>query len=67
MTNKKLKEKEMRKVIKRGHGEGDRVKGIREYENKTIINKRLLGEVERRDWGGFRIVVILREEDKGKG
>ena len=37
-----------------------------EYENKTIINKELLEEVDERNWEGFRIIVVLKEDDKEK-
>ena len=39
---------------------------MREYENKTIINKELLEEVDKRNWEGFRIIVLLKEDDKEK-
>ena len=39
---------------------------MREYENKTIVNNKLLEEVNERNWEGFRIIVVLKEDDKEK-
>lgn len=35
-----------------------------EYENRTIINKELKKEVNERNWEGFRVIVVLKEDNK---